>query len=98
MLRIVIAGMRAHVGRTLLAAAAVTLGAGFFAGTLIYADTARAALADDFARPGAGVDVIIDPTGDDTGTLHDSDLREVAALPGVALADPRTRVRLPVLG
>jgi putative ABC transport system permease protein len=102
MLRIALAGMRAHVVRTLLTGLAVMLGVGFFAGTLVYADTARAGFADEFARPGEGVDVAVNPPDtfgyDERRGLDARTLARVAAVPGVAHADGRVVTRLPMLG
>lgn len=87
--------------RTMLSCLAIILSVSFFAGTLVYADTARAAFADEFARPGRGVDVAVHPptaTGyDPDGLLDPQTLGRIQALPGVAEAEGRTVTRLPVL-
>lgn len=59
--RITISGLRAQVGRLLLTAAAIAGGAGFLAGTFVYADTARAAFYDQLARSARNVDVVVLP-------------------------------------
>ncbi len=45
MLRITLAGLRAHKLRNLLTGIAIMIGVSFLAGTLIYGDTAKATLA-----------------------------------------------------
>lgn len=101
MLRIAIVGLRVHAIRALLTCLAVTLGVGFFAGTLIYADTSKAAFADDFARPGRGVDVAVNPPHadgyDPDSRLDTAALAKVRAVTGVALAEGRTVTSLPML-
>ncbi len=101
MLRISLAGLRAHLSRTLLAAASVALGVAFLAGTLIYADTAKAGFYDDFARPARGVDVAANPPDENGYTNHPqltaADLAAVRQLPGVAAADGRVVARIAVL-
>jgi len=52
----ILAGLRAHVRRLIATGLAVMLGVGFVAGTLIFGDTARAALFDQFARAAKHVD------------------------------------------
>src|SRR5207244_7167792 len=59
MLRTTLAGLRAHKLRLVATALAIVLGVGFVAGTLIFGDTAKAALFDQFARAAKNVDVVI---------------------------------------
>ena len=49
MLRSALAGMRGHLGRLTATALAVVFGVAFVAGTLIFADTTRAAYSDAFS-------------------------------------------------
>lgn len=60
-LRVAWAALRAQAGRLLLTGAAIAGAAGFLAGTSIYADTARAAFYDQFARSARNVDVVVMP-------------------------------------
>jgi len=61
MLRTTMAGLRAHKLRLVATALAIVLGVGFVAGTLIFGDTAKAALYDRFALSARGVDVAAGP-------------------------------------
>jgi putative ABC transport system permease protein len=61
MLRVVLAGLRAHRVRLAMSAMAIVLGVGFVAGTLIFSDTAKAAFFAQFARQAAGVDAAVSP-------------------------------------
>ncbi len=99
MLRITLAGLRAHKLRTLLTGIAIMIGVSFLAGTLIYGDTAKAAFYDDLARPGVGVDVaVIDDFGFGRDRTVDAALLErVRGLPGVAQADGRVVANLAML-
>ncbi len=102
MVRFCLAGLRAHAIRTLLTAAAVALGVSLFTGTLIYAATARAAFADDFARPARGVDFAVDPPDsagfDITNPLPPTVLERVTRLSAVASAHGQMVAPLPMLG
>jgi len=89
----ILAGLRAHVRRLIATGLAVMLGVGFVAGTLIFGDTARAALFDQFARAAKHVDL----TASGRGDLAPSVLDAVRALPGVAAADGRAEANLPLL-
>jgi putative ABC transport system permease protein len=63
--RVVWSGLRAQMSRLLLTAAAIAGGAGFLAGTFVYADTARTAFYDQLARSARNVDVVVlPPKGD----------------------------------
>lgn len=61
MLTTTLAELRAHVLRLLATATAIVLGIGFVAGTLIFGDTAKAALFDQFARAARNVAVSVTP-------------------------------------
>lgn len=99
MLRMTIAGLRLRAFRLLASLVAIVLGVGFVAGTLIFADTAKAALFDQFARAAKNVDVAVDPP---LGPSRDprlplSTLNPVRQVPGVAAADGRIQEYLPLL-
>ncbi|GIG61365.1 membrane protein [Longispora fulva] len=94
MLRVALAGLRAHTARLLLTACAIMVGVSFLAGSLVYGDTARAAFYDDLARSARNVDLVIRPT---TGLLDPSVTERVRAVPGVRAVDPRVVGALGVL-
>src|SRR3979409_1976545 len=50
MLKTTLAGLRAHKLRLVATGLAIVLGVGFVAGTLIFGDTVKAAMFDQFAR------------------------------------------------
>ncbi|MFK3981875.1 ABC transporter permease [Micromonospora sp. NPDC050397] len=86
LLRLAVAGLRAHAVRLLLTAAAVVVGVGFLAGTLVYGDTARAAFYDDLARSARNVDVVVEPAE----TLVSAEtVSRIRAVDGVAEVDGR---------
>jgi len=85
--RIVWSGLRAQVARLLLTAAAIAGGAGFLAGTFVYADTARAAFYDQLARSARNVDVVVLPP---TGQRVTPEMEAaVKSLPQVSQVDGR---------
>lgn len=91
MLRIVWAGLRAQVGRLLLTAAAIAGGAGFLAGTFVYADTARAAFFDEVARSARNVDVVVMPPKDeDLARIPRETVEAIRRTPGVSKVDARS--------
>lgn len=94
MLRITLAGLRAHKLRLLLSGLAVVLGVGFLAGTLTFSDTVKAALFDQFARSARHVDVAVQPRAaagkrEQAPTLPDSVLASVRNVPGVSSVEGR---------
>ncbi|HKS98669.1 MAG TPA: ABC transporter permease, partial [Rugosimonospora sp.] len=106
MLKVTLAGLRAHRLRLVATALAILLGVGFVAGTLVFGDTARAALFDEFARAAHNVDVSVQPPeAEGGGKGQDSKAPElplstvdtVRALPGVAAVDGRMSQYLPLL-
>src|SRR5262245_9951328 len=102
MLRTTLAGMRLHKLRTLLTGLAVVIGVSFLAGTPTSGDTAKAAFFADLARPGANVDVAVQPgffsaIGSDLRFLDERTLATVAAVPGVASAEGRWSAPLGML-
>lgn len=105
MIRVTLAGLRAHKLRLLMTALAIALGVGFVAGTLIFGDTAKAALYDSFAHSARNVDVAVQPNkaaekradSGPTPRIPASTLDRVRAVPGVAAADGRMADTLPML-
>jgi putative ABC transport system permease protein len=104
MLRTTLAGLRAHKLRLVATAVAIVLGVGFVAGTLVFGDTARAALFDQFARAASNVDVSVEPSvtarkseRDRPPELPLSTVDSVRAVGGVADADGRMQEFLPLL-
>lgn len=104
MLKSALAGLRAHVFRLLATTVAIVLGVGFVAGTLVFGDTARAAMYDQFARAAKNVDVAVAPpaiarkSGRDKGPeLPLSTVDDVRRVVGVAAADGRMQEYLPLL-
>lgn len=96
MLRITLAGLRAHKLRLLLSGLAIILGVGFVAGTLTFSDTVKTELFHQFARSARHVDVAVQPPKAPTGTrgqgaptLPDSLLTMVSDVPGVSSAEGR---------
>jgi putative ABC transport system permease protein len=90
----ILAGLRAHVRRLIATGLAVVLGVGFVAGTLIFGDTAEAALYNQFARAARNVDLLASGRG---GDLAPATVDTVRAVPGVAAADGRVETELPML-
>jgi putative ABC transport system permease protein len=95
MFRTTIAGLRAHKLRLVATALAIVLGVGFVAGTLIFGDTAKAALFDEFARSAKNVDLAVQPRSAEHLPLSTVD--KVRAVPGVSAVDGRMRADLPLL-
>jgi putative ABC transport system permease protein len=97
MLSTTLAGLRAHKLRLVATALAIVLGVGFVAGTLIFGDTAKAALFDQFARAAKNVDVVIGAgSGGQPIALSAPDTAR--GVSGVAAAEGRMSRQLPVLG
>jgi len=76
-------------------ALAVVLAVGFVAGTMIFSDSAKGALVDQYARPARGVGVALTSSPD--SRLSPSTLDAVRRIDGVATAAGRMRERLPLL-
>ncbi|MEV6926301.1 ABC transporter permease, partial [Dactylosporangium sp. NPDC051485] len=81
-----------RLGATLVA---VVLAVAFVAGTLIYRDTARGALYDEYARGARNVGVALTARGG--ARLDPAALDALRADAGVAVADGRMAARLPLL-
>ncbi len=103
MLRTTLAGLRAHKLRLVATALAIVLGVGFVAGTLIFGDTAKSALFDEFARGARHVDAVVEPAATPAKsdrhppTLPLSTVDTVRAVPGVSQVDGRMQEYLPLL-
>jgi putative ABC transport system permease protein len=104
MLTVALAGLRAHRLRLVATGLAIVLGVGFVAGTLVFGDTARAALFDQFARAARNVDVSVEPpasagkpAGGSQPRLDPATVQAVRAVPGAAVAEGRMRAYLPML-
>jgi putative ABC transport system permease protein len=93
-LRTTLARLRAHKLRLVATALAIVLGVGFVAGTLIFGDTAKVALYDQFSRVAQGVDVAVDP---DANPLTRSTVDTLRTVPGVFEVDARSQQYLPLL-
>jgi putative ABC transport system permease protein len=74
---------------------AVVLAVAFVAGTMIFSDSAEAALVDQYARPARNVDVAV--TAAPGGRLTPGDLDAMRRTDGVTAAAGRMRERLPLL-
>src|SRR5258706_12198956 len=61
MLRTTLAGLRARRWRMIATALAIVLGVGFVAGALVFGDTAKAALYDQYARAAQNIDLSVQP-------------------------------------
>jgi putative ABC transport system permease protein len=99
-LRIALAGLRAHARRVLGTVFAVVFGVAFVSGTFIFTDTARAGFYDAFARTGRNVDVDVQPviTSKQAPSLLSADqLATVRAMPDVAVAEGRMQAPLALL-
>ncbi|HEY7225028.1 MAG TPA: FtsX-like permease family protein [Micromonosporaceae bacterium] len=95
MLRVMLAGFRAHLARFVGTAIAVLLGVGFICGTLVFNDTASAAYYDTFARTAKGIDVAVERT---RGTeITRQQLDAVSRLAVVDAVVGRMVVSLPML-
>ncbi|MEE6262265.1 ABC transporter permease [Plantactinospora sonchi] len=94
LLRLALAGLRAHAVRLALTGFAVVVAVGFLAGTLVYGDTARSAFYTDLARSARNVDVLVEP---DAGLVTPAVLERIRAVDGVAEADGRVIAWLGVL-
>jgi putative ABC transport system permease protein len=96
MLRTTLAGLRAHKLRLVATALAIVLGVGFVAGTLIFQDTAKAALFDEFARGARNVDVVVE-SSDPAKPLTSAALDTARGVSGVAEVEGRMSAQLPML-
>src|SRR5689334_20704934 len=95
MLRIAMAGLRAHARRVVGTLFAVVFGVAFVSGTFIFTDTAEAGFYDAFARTGRNVDVDVQPPLESRLTAEQ--LATVRAAPDVAVAEGRVVAPLAML-
>ncbi|MFI6152087.1 ABC transporter permease [Kitasatospora sp. NPDC051170] len=98
MYRTALRNVLAHKGRLLMTALAVMLGTAFVAGTMVFSDTFGKAMRDSNSKSYSDVSVqVVDRAADSgssgrhksesgTGTLDDSSVKTLAALPGTANA------------
>src|ERR687898_3103455 len=105
MLTLTIKEMRGHGRRLVGTAVAVFLGVAFLAGTLVLGDTLRNNFDNLFAEVNAGTDVIVRGSTDlgieadePRGLIDRSLVDEVAALDGVAAAEPQIEGPGPTFG
>jgi putative ABC transport system permease protein len=99
-LRIALAGLRAHPRRVLGTLFAVVFGVAFVSGTFIFTDTAKARFYDAFARTGRNVDLDVAPpfvSKGDPARLSADQLATVRKLPDVAVAEGRIIAPLAML-
>ena len=99
LVRTTLAGLAARKLRMASTAVAIMLGVGFVAGTLIFSDTARAAVYDGLARSGRNVDVAVRPAADAAvdATVAPPTVDAVRRVPGVGTVSGRMRAILPML-
>lgn len=81
--------------RLVATALAIVLAVSFVAGTLVFGDTAEAALYDEYARAARNVDIAV--TAGPGKRLARSDVDAVRAVAGVGSVDGRMAERLPLL-
>lgn len=99
MMSLVLANLRAHVGRLVATTLAVVFGVAFVAGTFVFADTARQGYAEAYTRSAISIDVFVRPDGtaESPALLPAASLAAVRRLPEVAAADGRMVARLALL-
>ncbi|MGM1057706.1 ABC transporter permease [Saccharothrix sp. Mg75] len=100
MLRTILAGLRARTARLVLSSVAIALGVAFVTGTLVLGDAMNESLRDQFAKGARNVDLSVTPATRSEGTegITPEVLEKVRATPGVAGADPRYAVPVPLIG
>ncbi|TNY35285.1 ABC transporter permease [Thermomonospora catenispora] len=81
MLKISLAGLRAHKVRMLLTGLAIMLGVGFIAGTFVLTDSMQAGIDEEFAGSAGKVDVAVLPS--EGRRLPASTVQTVRSVPGV---------------
>lgn len=96
MLKLILAGIRAHRRRLLLAAFATVVGTAFFAGTLVLSDTLRANTERTVIGNAARIDVAVS-TANQLDKISPEALDEVAALTGVDSAEGQVTGEITVL-
>ncbi|TDD27991.1 FtsX-like permease family protein [Kribbella turkmenica] len=97
MVRLGLRSVLAHRSRFVLCTVAVLLGTAFVGGAMVFTDTLSAALKKNFSGSTADITVTpVDPVGVRTGrpaTLTSDTVQRIAAVPGVAGANPELLVR-----
>ncbi|MGW6932631.1 ABC transporter permease [Lentzea sp. NPDC054927] len=93
MLRTTLAGIRARFARLVLSSIAIVVGVAFVSGTMVLADALQASMRDEFARSARGVDAVVE-----SKVYGPLDLAAVRAVDGVAVAELRQTVPVPVIG
>ncbi len=89
-------GLRGHLGRLVATTLAVVFGVAFVAGTLVFADTTRAAYTKAFSAVAHNVDVSV-RSADKDDLLTADDLTYVRQLPAVAASSAWMATRLALL-
>ncbi|NUT91888.1 MAG: FtsX-like permease family protein [Saccharothrix sp.] len=100
MLRTIIAGLKARTARLVLSSVAIALGVAFVTGTLVLGDAMNEQMRDDFAKSTRGVDVsvVLDGSGgDDVKGITPETLAKVRQAQGVAGADARGIISVPLI-
>jgi putative ABC transport system permease protein len=101
MLKLTLAGLRAHLLRLALTALAITLGVGFVAGTFVLTDTMKAGFDQQFTASADKVSVaVLQKTSarDDDPGIPATLLARIQALPGVQDAQGLVRGTAPLIG
>lgn len=94
-MRSALRGLRGHLGRLVATTLAVVFGVAFVAGTLIFADTTRAAYTNAFSAVAKNVDVSVRPAGEDLLTADD--IAYVRQQPAAAATSAWMAARLALL-
>jgi putative ABC transport system permease protein len=102
MFKATLAGLRARTARMVLSSIAIILGVAFVSGTLILGNALDKNVRDDFARQTQGVDASVtvassNSAGQNTTRLTQSTVDDIREIPGVAGADGRGGVTVPLL-
>jgi putative ABC transport system permease protein len=101
MLKMTLAGLRAHLLRLVLTALAITLGVGFVAGTFVLTDTMKAGFDQQFTASADKVSVAVlekESAGPDDQGIPAALLARLRGLPGVQDAQGLVRGTAPLIG
>jgi putative ABC transport system permease protein len=101
MLKMTLAGLRAHLLRLVLTALAITLGVGFVAGTFVLTDTMKAGFDQQFTASAEKVSVAVlekESAGPDDQGIPAALLARLKGLPGVRDAQGLVRGTAPLIG
>ncbi|MBW4720019.1 FtsX-like permease family protein [Saccharothrix sp. SC076] len=96
MLRTILAGIKARTARLVLSSVAIALGVAFVTGTLVLGDAMSAGMREEFAKSARNVDFAVTMSGDAKG-IGAEELAKIRRTPGVAGADPRGFVPVPLI-